>query len=194
MMSFGNLRVSEVIMKRIFLISFFTFLASCAFAISGFQEYFEDDPFAPVVEPPENIENREMWLRLIDRWEVPTIGKVGIPPYPDAYIVQVQEASAITVNNKVIKTLPTITLATVDQPEKVVNFYKEKLKGWNYSNDFMSRSFWKDDDRFDPLDLRKTSTTPNLIIYDIGEDMPEVLLPKARSRIKITYKPKKSPE
>lgn len=181
-------------MKKIFLISIIAFLVYFAVYTSGLEEYYEDDPFAPLVEPPENIENREMWLKMIDQWKVPGKGTVGIPAYPGAYIVQVQEASGMTVNNKIIITLPMITLATVDQPEKVVNFYKEKLKGWNFSNDFMSRAFWKDDDRFDPLDLRKTSSTPNLIIYDISEDMPEVLMPKARSRIKIAYKPKKASE
>lgn len=157
-----------------------------------YEEYFPDDPFAPKVEPPENIENRDMWLKMIEKLQVPTKGTVAIPAYPDAYIIQVQGASTMTVNNKVIKTLPNIILVTVDQPGKIVNFYKEKLKGWNYSNDFMCRAFWKDDDTFDALDLRKTSATPNLIIYNVSEEMPEVLMPRARTRIKITYKPQKS--
>jgi len=161
-------------------------LAVCGF---GSQEYFPDDPFAPTVEPPRNIENRGMWLDMIGKWDIPTRGEVGIPAFPNAYIIQVQQASTMQVDDKTIKTLPVITLATVDQPEKVVNFYREKLKGWNYSNDFMTRAFWEQDSSFDPLDPRKTATVPNVIIYDIGDDMPEVLLPKARSRIKITYIP-----
>lgn len=161
------------------------------FVIQGFgsQEYYEDDPFAPTVEPPENIENRGMWFDMIDKWVVPTKGEVGIPAFPGAYIIQVQKASTMRVGNKTIKTLPVITLATVDPPEKVVNFYREKLKDWDYSNDFMTRAFWEKKGDFDPLDPRKTSTVPNVIIFDVSDDMPEVLMPKARATIKITYIP-----
>ena len=172
------------------MISILFFLACCA--VNTYVLAYEDDPFAPTVEPPEKIENREMWLNMIKKWKVPDKGTVGIPAYPGACIIHVQGHSTMRVNNKKIRTLPVITLATVDQPEKVVSFYKENLKGWNYSNDYMSHAFWKEDGHFDPLDIRKTSIIPNLIIYDVSEDMPEVLIPDARSRIKIVYEPKES--
>ena len=174
-------------MKKIALCFIFVFFAVCGL---GSREYFADAPFAPTVELPGNMENRDMWLDMIDKWVVPTKGEVGIPAFPNAYIIQVRKASTMKVGNKTIKTLPVITLATVDQPEKVVNFYREKLKGWDYGNDLMTRAFWEKDGHFDPLDPRKTSTVPNVIIYDISGDMPEVSMPKARSRIKVTYIPR----
>jgi hypothetical protein len=152
---------------------------------------FADESFAPKVDLPKKMANRQMWLDMIKQWEIPSKETVGLPAYPGAVIVAFAGASEMTANDVKYKTLPSLTLSTLDEPEKVVAFYKDKLKDWNYDRQFdMFDIFWKGPDDFNHLDIRQTATMPNVIVFKSSPKLNE-FMPDAKTQITIVFEPVK---
>jgi hypothetical protein len=149
------------------------------------------EPFALKVNLPKNLENRNMWANVVKQWVIPSKEEVGIPAYPGSFIVALKEKGLMEVNGKKMETLPIITLATADEPAKVVAFYKEKLADWKYENQMgMFDVFWTGKDEFNNMDIAESSTTPNLVIMEAISIQTD-FLPKAKTAINIVYKPVK---
>jgi len=145
------------------------------------------EEFAPKVKLPNKMENRAMWETVVKSWKVPSKADVGLPSYEGSVIVALKEASHMTANGVKYNTLPTIVLATTDEPAKVTAFYKLKLKDWKYKNDWkMFDVFWKGSGKFNSMDIRDTSTQPNVIIQEAGIPYLDYM-PGAKSTITIVY-------
>jgi len=94
-------------------------------------------------------------------------------------------------NDVTYSTLPALTLSTLDEPEKVAAFYKEKLKDWKYDIQFdMFDTFWQGPDHFNHLDIRQTATLPNVIVFPSSPKLNE-FMPEAKTQITIVFKPNK---
>lgn len=149
------------------------------------------EPFAPKVDLPKNLENRDMWTNLVKQWVVPSKEEVGIPAYPGSVIVALKDKSWMEANGERMETLPAITLATKDEPEKVTAFYKEKLADWKYKNQMdMFDIFWTGKDEFDNMDMTESATTPNIVIMQAFSAQTD-FLPGAKTVITIVYNPVK---
>ena len=149
------------------------------------------EPFAPKVDLPKKMENRDMWANMIKNWIVPGKEEVGIPAYPGSVIVALKDTGWMEVNGEKMDTLPAITLATEDELAKVTAFYKEKLADWKYKNQMnMFDIFWTGKDEFNNMDITEAATIPNLIIMGAFSAQTD-FLPGAKTAITIVYKPVK---
>ncbi|UCE41380.1 MAG: hypothetical protein JSV17_18440 [Candidatus Aminicenantes bacterium] len=149
------------------------------------------EEFAPVVKLPEKLENRGMWVNMIKNWVVPSKEEVGIPAYPGSVIVALQGKSWMEANGEKMDTLPSLTLATKDEPAKVTAFYKEKLADWKHKNQMnMFDIFWTGKETFNNMDVTESATTPNLVIMEAFSAQTD-FLPGAKTAITIVYKPAK---
>lgn len=147
------------------------------------------EPFAPKVDLPKNLENRDMWVDVIKNWVVPSKEEVGIPAYPGSVIVALKDKSWMEANGEKMDTLPAITLATKDEPAKVTAFYKKKLADWKYKNQMnMFDIFWTGKDEFNNMDITEVAIIPNLIIMEAFSAQTD-FLPGAKTGITIVYKP-----
>jgi hypothetical protein len=152
---------------------------------------FAAEPFAPKVDLPKKMENRDMWASLVENWAVPSKEEVGIPAYPGAVIVALAGKSWMEANGEKMDTLPAITLATMDEPAQVTAFYKEKLADWKYKNQMnMFDIFWTGKDEFNNMDVTEAATTPNLVIMGAFSAQTD-FLPGAKTAITIVYEPVK---
>jgi len=150
-----------------------------------------EDLFAPKINLPEKIDNRDNWVDLVESWTVPSKEEVGIPAYPGSFIVALMDAQAMVVNDDTIMALPSITLAVIDEQAKVVDFYKEELKDWKYKNSFgMFDVFWLGPDDFNNMDMNQGMTIPNLVVFESTDGEPN-FMPEAKTAITIVYKPSK---
>jgi hypothetical protein len=149
------------------------------------------ETFAPKVNLPKKLENRDMWENLVKNWIVPSKEEVGIPAYPGAVIVALKEQSWMEANGEKMDTLPAITLASSDEMTDVTAFYKEKLADWKYKNSYgMFEIFWSGKDDFNNMDVRESATIPNLIIMEAMSAHTD-FAPDAKTAITIVYKPVK---
>lgn len=152
---------------------------------------FAEEPFAPKIKLPEKMENRDIWVDMVNGWTVPSKEVVGLPVYPGAFIVALMDGGPMEVNDDTLMMLPSITMATVDDQAKVVSFYKEQLKDWKYKNSFdMFDIFWDGPDEFNNLDMTQGMTIPNIVVFGATEGEPN-FMPEAKTAITIVYKPKK---
>jgi hypothetical protein len=151
-----------------------------------------DEPFAPKVELPKKLENRDMWQNVVNNWGVPSKEEVGIAAYPGSVIVALKDKGWMEANGEKMDTLPAITLATSDEMSKVTAYYKEKLKDWKYKNQMgMFDIFWTGKDDFNNMDVTEAATIPNLIImkaFSVQTDF----MPEAKTAITIVFKPVKN--
>jgi len=149
---------------------------------------FAQVPYAPwaklASDAPKDISSR--------KYPVPTKEEVGIIPYPGAVISSVSAPVKDTTkyNQEV---LPFVILVSTDDPSRVVAFYKKYLtseKGWTYSEEF--KTFVKG-----PTSKALTGFVPTVSIRDESGDnfdlsyVDQSLRKSLRSRIEITYNPKK---
>lgn len=149
------------------------------------------EPFAPKVDLPKNLENRDMWVNVIKSWVVPSKEEVGIPAYPGSVIVALKDKSWMEANGEKMDTLPAITLATKDEPAKVTAFYKENLADWKYKNQMnMFDIFWTGKDEFNNMDITEAAIIPNLVVMEAFSAQTD-FLPGAKTAITIVYTPVK---
>ena len=147
------------------------------------------DPFAPKVDLPKNLQDRDMWANVVKQWVIPSKEEVGIPAYPGSVIVALKEKGWMEANGEKMDTLPAITLATADEPAKVAAFYKEKLADWKHKNQMgMFDIFWTGKDEFNNMDVTESATTPNVVIMEAFSAQTD-FLPGAKTAITIVYKP-----
>lgn len=99
---------------------------------------------------------------VIEAAKVPDSSSVGIPAYPGARVFQTRGPSEMEVNGKKHKTLAYIKLLSTDPVEKVVAWYKDRLKGYTYEDAFGTSIFWKGQGKFNGLDIRQRSTIQNV--------------------------------
>jgi hypothetical protein len=169
------------------LIGAYLIIFMCAAAVTA----RADEPYAPKVNLPKKMQNRDMWVNMIKQWNVPGKKEVGVPAYPKAHIVSLAPASEMTANGQKYATLPAITLATADDPTKVKAFYQEALKDWKFKNQMgMFDIFWTGKDEFNNMDIRESATTPNVIIMGAISAQTD-FMPDAKTAITIVYKPVK---
>ena len=178
-------------MKNSVKTSVFTLIFTCLlFGYGIVNKGLAGEPFAPKVKVPKNMDNRDWWTETIQQWNVPDKKDVSIPPYPGAIIVKLTEGSEMTLNDEKIHGFPMIILGTVDEPTKVLAFYKEKLKDWNYMNEFsMFDVFWRDRTNFSSIDLRQSAVTEHIVIQESNKYGPMEMMPEAKTSIQIVYKP-----
>lgn len=113
---------------------------------------------------------------------VPSAKEVDVPTYPGAVIVSV-------VKDESGQLLPGINLASTDPPEKVREWYKKRLHGWRWSD--KSRLFHQFDGEPNGMQLMTTPIINILAMEARSLDMTFLDVPGAKTRIQITYKPKK---
>lgn len=163
-------------------------LSLFAFVLTGLVSIAAES-FAPKVEPPKNMANRAMWVKMIEQWDIPSKETVGLPAYPGAVIVAYKGASEMTANGVKYETLPSLALSTMDEPNMVAAFYKEKLKDWKYERSFgMFDVFWTGREKFNSLDIREGMTTPNINIMESTPQTNE-FMPEAKTKITIVFEP-----
>ncbi len=159
--------------------------------LSSYTSVVASEPFASKVKLPDKIENRELWVELIKKWNIPAKDDVAVPAYPGAVIVGLTESGPMEVNYDTLMMLPSLTMASEDTPEQVVSFYKEKLKDWKHKNSFdMFDIFWIGPDEFNNLDMEQGMTIPNVVVFEATSAQTD-FMPKAKTTITIVYDPKK---
>ena len=95
------------------------------------------EPYAPKVKAPTGIEPfsvEDFTVMGINAAVVPEKSAVKVPPYPGVRVLQTTSGFKMTIKEKKVTCLPTIKLLSTDPVDKVVVFYKEKLKGYRYKN------------------------------------------------------------
>ena len=113
-------------MKKII---FLTVIMLMSWTILAFAE-----PVAPLL--PHNDMGKQMLAaqgktRADAMKEVPTKAEVGLPVYPDSYVGTAGKSNGV---------LSSIQLVSKDSPEKVIQWYKEKLgKEWKYMPEFTTK-------------------------------------------------------
>ena len=127
-------------MKKLSLISLIILLIS----VMSLTAAFAAEPYAPLHKftkkdfkrtfgnmgiPIKDAEMAGMWPPAKAE-DVPDRGAIASPPYPGAVIVAINEPFMRDSQGKKMG-LSTIELLSSDPYEKIVSFYKEKLKGWN---------------------------------------------------------------
>jgi hypothetical protein len=173
--------------NMIFLITFLLFVSLGLSVTTA----FADEPFAPKVNLPKKLENRDIWENMVKNWVVPGKQEVGIPAYPGSVIVALKDKSWMEANGEKMDTLPAITLATSDEMAKITAFYKEKLKDWKYKNQMgMFDIFWTGKDKFNNMDITEAATIPNLSIMEAISAQTDFVT-DAKTAITIVYKPVK---
>jgi hypothetical protein len=151
---------------------------------------FSEEPFAPKVDPPKNMTNRDFWVKMAETWNIPGQSEVGFPAYPGAKIASFKAASKMTANGVEYQTLPAMILVAPDEKTAVTAFYKEQLKDWQYKNSYgMFDVFWTGGE-FNSMDVTDAATKPNVIVQDVLETFKE-MMPDAKCQIQIVYNPYK---
>lgn len=149
---------------------------------------FSQAPYAPWAklssDAPKDISSR--------KYPVPTKDEVGITPYPGAFISSVSAPREDTLKYEK-EVLPFVILVSADNPSNVISYYKRILtpgKGWTYSEEY--RTFVKGQTA-----KALTGFVPSVAIRDGSGDnfdlvyVDQNLKNKLKTRIEITYKPKK---
>lgn len=155
---------------------FFFVLFTCLFW-SGVQA-------EPVANPPafnhaaENAEiNRADYISLIPDKEM-----VGIPVYPGAVWVSNFDAEGW---------LPSIQLVSDHDSEKVIEWYREVLQGWAWNEPM--KLFYASKDEYDFSMMGQVEAVSVLDEAGAALDLAYYHVPMVKSRIQISYAPKKPP-
>jgi hypothetical protein len=103
---------------------------------------FADEPFAPVVDIPENPKNDPdlmLAIAFLNDVQVPDKDAVGVPAYPEAKIFQTTKAQA--------GMLPTVRLLSADEVSVVVEFYKKELTDWKHKDFYGIQYFYNGEEQ-----------------------------------------------
>jgi hypothetical protein len=121
--------------------------------------------------------------------KTPTKSEVGIPAYPNAYIISVVSME----DKKTGKTIHIVHLVSADTPEAIKAFYREKLpemKGWKFDEVF--EAFHTGEDYTTAM----SQLQPYMEIMEVSlnaddlKPMDPSLKQTLKGRIQITYNPK----
>ena len=157
--------------------------------VLSFATVFAGEAFAPAITPPEKMQNRDMWMNLIEQWEIPDKEAVAVAAYPGAYVVACMAATKMASNGVETTTLPALTLATEDDQATVTAFYKKELADWNFKNAYdMFDTFWTGPEEFNSMDVTQAAVTPNVTVFGASAGQTD-FMPTAKTAIVIVYKP-----
>jgi hypothetical protein len=153
---------------------------------------YAGEPYAPKLTPPEGIKPGTpdyLGVMMINNAQVPDRASVEVPPYPEAKIIQANKGTEMTANGQKYHCLNYMKMLSTDDGEKIASFYKGKLKGYNFKNEFggMIRVFWKGADDVNTMDITQMCTTPNMVITG-PLDSYKKMMPGVQSVIEIGYK------
>lgn len=151
-----------------------------------------DEPFAPILKAPSNIKEgtpEYLGVMMLNAAVAPSKSSVGIPPYPDAKIIQTTEGMQMEINGNMEKCYPYIKMLSNEDGDKIISFYKDRLEGYKYMNKFggMIKVFWKGSDDFNPMDMDQRCQSVAVQVSD--GSLHKDLMPEVQSVIEITYKP-----
>ena len=96
--------------------------------LMSYSHLLAEEPFAPWAKMAPGGE-------AASQEKTPTKSEVGIPAYPNAYIISIVSMK----DKKTGKTIHVVHLVSSDTPEAIKAFYKEKLpemKGWKFDEVF----------------------------------------------------------
>lgn len=128
------------------------------------------------------VEASNLWQN-----EIPATDQVGVPAYPGAVVLSVssmQDGSG--------GSIPFMNLASEDPPEKVENWYKERLSempGWKYHDTY--EFFYQGEDAMKAMSMQ----SPYLNVMELSQDaidmvyVDESVKKKLKTRIQIIYRP-----
>ena len=160
-------------------LSLFMVLAGAFYAFS--------EPFAPKVEVPSGKDTSPFALfaaQEFNKFSVPDRSEVGVPPYPGARVRYFFKKQNFPDKREC---LPKIRLLSTDEPEKVAEFYRKKLRGYHYTTFTTSHLFYKGKKRLYAEALADCALP--YIFIDVNT--PDPLMPSAKTVIEIQYLPKK---
>lgn len=158
-----------------------TFLCVLVF-LTFHSHLLAEEPFAPWAKMAPGGE-------AASQQKTPTKSEVGIPAYPNAYIISIVSMD----DKKSGKTIHVIHLVSADSPEAIKTFYKEKLpemKGWKFDEVF--EAFHTGEDYTTAMSQLK----PYMEIMEISlkaDDLKPVdpsLKQTLKARIQIAYNPR----
>jgi len=156
-----------------------TFLCLLVFLMFAPQLQAEE-PFAPWAKMAPGGE-------AASQQKTPTKSEVGIPAYPNAFII-----SVASIGDKSGKTTHVVHLVSADTPDAIKTFYKGKLAemtGWKFDEVF--ENFYTGDDYTTAI----SQSQPYMEIMEVSlsaEDLKSVdptFKQTLKSRIQISYKP-----
>ena len=169
-----------------------TVLATLFFVLSVISAAVAGEPYAPKVKAPAGLKPfsaEDFAVMMVNAAVVPEMSAVNVPPYPGARVLQTVTGFSMTIKGKKVTCFPTIKLLSVDRAEKIVAFYKERLKGYRYSSmlggDF--NFFWVGGKDYNVLDINQACVTPRISISPADSK----IMPEAKTEIELNYRPKK---
>ena len=146
------------------------------------------EPFAPKVSLKEHLKPGTLAYlaaRQLKSVKVPDRKDVGLPPYPGARVRMVFKQGQMRIGDS-IECLPMIRLLSTDMPDRVVEFYKKRLKGYRYVRYWTSHLFYRGLKK-DYIEVISDCTTQHIFIDRLNTRDP--LMPEAKTVIEIYYTP-----
>jgi hypothetical protein len=148
------------------------------------------DAYAAKLPIPEEVPDgpgAELGVSMLESAKVPSKSEVGVPAYPGARVMSTMGATAMTVNDERVETLPAMAMLSTDETARVVEFYRGELSGWRHKEFMGSHWFWDGPADHDPMDF--TAPYPSVAIMGIdGDDDLALMWPGIRTRIDIKYR------
>ena len=147
------------------------------------------ESYAPLALPKKGSK-ADVGQIEVTKENVPEKEAVEAPPYPNARIIAAGPASEMKLGSITRRMLASVTLVSKDEVEKVVAFYKKKLQGWNYAQEYgMFHVFWKGTK--DQKDMSGPEVPTVVITSTDGSAPNEQHLQGLKTRIVVYYGKKK---
>ena len=151
------------------------------------------EPYAPKVKVPSGIKEDSpayFSVMAVNAAIVPDKAAVGVPPYPGAKVIMTSSGMVMASNNDKLTCLNAIQLLTTDAPDKVIAFYKKRLKDYRFKSRYggIINVFWKGAEKFNSADITQVCKTPNI---SITSESGNELMPEAKTMMEIVYEPGK---
>lgn len=153
------------------------------------------EPVAATAEPPAEMRDDPrcgMTLLLLNA-PVPTSIEVGIPAFPGAIFSGATGAGTGELNNVSYDVLASVFLLTTADPDEVAAFYREALDdSWQHGTAFGSHVFYQHEPVDDVVELlfERPGALPVVEIVEVWSDCDRLLVPGARSAIRLYYPPR----
>jgi hypothetical protein len=136
----------------------------------------------PVPDETPSGPDGELMVMAVRNASVPSASEVGVPAYPGARILATMAAGAMTQ-----KSLPALAMLSTDDIAAVLQFYQEKLAGWEHWEMIGNHMFWDGPEDSNPMDI--TGSFPLVGIVSVEESSTEAAIwPGVKTRIDIRYR------
>lgn len=152
------------------------------------------EPIAPMLEPTAEFRGAPMcgMAVLLLQVPAPSAAAVGIPAYPGAFYTGAAGPGSGETDGETFDILASVFLLTEAEPDEVAAFYAEALdESWQRGEIFGSYVFYQHDPVDDVVDLlfARPGALPVVEITEAWSDCDRLLLPGARSSIRLYYPP-----